>query len=54
MLNALVAPTTPNTHNTVPVIVFGAEARGYWKYNYPGAPIGVLDAGSVSLDEKIA
>ena len=53
MLNALVAPTTRNTHNTVPVIVFGAEARGYWNDNYPDAPIGVLDAGSVSLDEKL-
>jgi hypothetical protein len=53
MLNALVAPTTPNTHNTIPVIIFGAEARGYWKDNYPDAPAGVLDAGSVSLDGKL-
>jgi hypothetical protein len=53
MLNALVAPTTPNTHNTVPVIIFGTEAREYWKDNYPDAPADVLDAGSVSLDGKL-
>ncbi len=53
MLNALVAPTTPNTHHTIPVIVFGGEATGYWNDNYPDAPTGVLDAGSVSLDRNL-
>jgi hypothetical protein len=53
MLNALVAPTTPLTHNTVPVIIFGTEAKEYWNDNYPDAPTDVLKAGSVSLDGNL-
>ena len=51
MLNALVIPSAPE--HTIPIIIFGAEARGYWNKAYtPTEPTDVLKAGSVSLDAK--
>lgn len=50
MLNALVLQKTPD--QTVPVIIFGKEARAYWKENYPDASTEVLDAGSVTVDRN--
>ncbi|MES2951149.1 MAG: hypothetical protein V4858_21640 [Pseudomonadota bacterium] len=51
MLGALVNPAAgdlPST-STRPVIVFGAEAIGYWNAAYPKTPTAVLKAGSVNL-----
>lgn len=54
MLNALIAPPAAAmpTNTTLPVIVFGGEAIGYWNAAYPNTPTGVLKAGSASLDPK--
>ncbi|MFZ3017953.1 MAG: hypothetical protein WA056_05815 [Gallionella sp.] len=52
MLNSLVIAPAVSTvgTNTVPVIIYGAEATGYWNATYPDAQTGVLKAGSVSLN----
>ncbi|MGQ0709392.1 MAG: hypothetical protein ACT4NV_06530 [Rhodoferax sp.] len=50
-LQALVTPPTlASTSGTLPVVVFGSEAIGYWNASYPHNPTGVLKAGSVVLD----
>lgn len=52
MLGALAVPATPPTVEngaTVPVVVFGAEAIGYWNAAYPQAPVAVNQAGSAKL-----
>ncbi|WP_371323674.1 hypothetical protein VX159_14950 [Dechloromonas sp. ZY10] len=38
-----------DTVTTLPVMVFGAEALGYWRAAYPAAPIGVNQAGATAL-----
>jgi hypothetical protein len=59
MLNALVTataePANPDTNEaipTVPVIIYGGEARGVWNSMYPNAQTDVLKAGNVMLDGK--
>lgn len=47
MLSSLALPVAPGA--TLPVMVFGAEALGYWRAAYPEAPIGVNQAGSTVL-----
>lgn len=51
MLAALASPPAGETPNafTLPVIVFGSEAIGYWNAAYPKTPTAVLTAGSVNL-----
>ncbi len=53
MLDALVLPsTTPagKAKATIPVIIYGSEAIGYWNATYPGALAGVLKGGTVNLN----
>lgn len=52
MLGVLVLPATATT--TLPVMVFGGEASGYWRAAYPNAPIGVNQAGSTVLSTGAA
>lgn len=50
-LQALVTPPSlTSTSGTLPVVVFGGEAIGYWNAAYPNNPTGVLKAGAVALD----
>lgn len=52
MLGALALPATPPAVErgaTVPVVVFGAEASGYWNAAYPETPVAVNQAGSAKL-----
>ncbi|HEX5803099.1 MAG TPA: hypothetical protein VFY24_08745 [Azospira sp.] len=49
MLGALAVAPPAGAGNTVPVIVYGAEAIGYWNATYPGAPVAVNQAGSTRL-----
>jgi hypothetical protein len=54
MLKALVIPppelTTPRI--TIPVIIFGREAKDVWNSMYPSAQTDVLKAGKAILDAK--
>jgi hypothetical protein len=52
MLEALVSQPAgePQSQGTRPVIIFGAEAIGYWNATYPQAKTAVLKAGSVSMN----
>lgn len=53
MLQALVAPSASvKGSQTLPVIVFGGEATGYWNASYPDHPTGVLKAGKVALNTQ--
>ena len=49
MLGALTVAPPVASGNTVPVIIYGSEAIGYWNATYPGAQTAVNKAGSVKL-----
>ncbi|MBI2305905.1 MAG: hypothetical protein HYU78_01250 [Rhodocyclales bacterium] len=49
MLGALTVTPPAGAGNTVPVIIYGAEAIGYWNATYPAAPVAVNKAGSTKL-----
>lgn len=49
MLGGLTVAPNAGGSNTVPVIIYGGEAIGYWNASYPDAPTAVNQAGSVKL-----
>lgn len=50
MLGSLTIAPPVASGNTVPVIIYGGEAIGYWNATYPNNPTGVNVAGSVKLN----
>jgi hypothetical protein len=54
MLGALALAPPAGGGNTIPIVIYGKEAIGYWNATYPDAPTDVNKAGSVKLGAAAA